>query len=378
MRALSIHADYRCGHSGVCCSSGWPIPVEPEIEDALRQALVERRLRASAGRAPASLLPPTAGSAARRAGGPRGRRARPLRVPRARHALRVHRQLGEQALASACRQFPRVVTLTPLGVSVTLSHYCPTAAELLFSAQGELQIVEQPPAFPASRRYEGLDAREQWPPLLRPGVLMSWAALERWEQHAVSLLRRRAARARAGSRPAGSGGRSGARAGRRTGAASSPSSRTASSGRRRCGTERRATDEVPVAELRAAWDTVAATVPVDHLRPRPLETIGDQAGVRCWRAGWREQQRPIRRWLAARAFASWLALQGDGLRTAVRGLQLALLVLRAEALRGCAESGRALDAASMKEAFRRADLLLVQLADPAALARRLSRCEGAC
>ena len=26
--ALSIHADYRCQHSGVCCSSDWDVPVE--------------------------------------------------------------------------------------------------------------------------------------------------------------------------------------------------------------------------------------------------------------------------------------------------------------------------------------------------------------
>jgi hypothetical protein len=85
----------------------------------------------------------------------------------------------------------------------------------------------------------------------------------------------------------------------------------------------------------------------------------------------------VRRWLAAKAFASWLALQGEGLRTAVVGLRVALGVLRAEALRGCAEAGRPLDAHLLKEAIRRADLLLVHLADPEALARRLSRCERA-
>jgi hypothetical protein len=54
---------------------------------------------------------------------------------------------------------------------------------------------------------------------------------------------------------------------------------------------------------------------------------------------------------------------------------LALGVLRAEAARGCAEAGRALDAELLKEAVRRADLLLVHLADPEALARRLGRRE---
>jgi hypothetical protein len=69
-------------------------------------------------------------------------------------------------------------------------------------------------------------------------------------------------------------------------------------------------------------------------------------------------------------------LQGDGLRTTVLGLRVALGVLRAEAGRGCAEAGRVLDAGLLKQAVRRADLLLVHLVDPDALARRLSGCES--
>jgi hypothetical protein len=86
---------------------------------------------------------------------------------------------------------------------------------------------------------------------------------------------------------------------------------------------------------------------------------------------------PIRRWLAAKAFASWATLQGEGLRTTVASLRLALEVLRAEAGRGVSEAGRPIDAELLKEAFRRADLLLVHLASPETLARRLSRAEGA-
>ena len=86
----------------------------------------------------------------------------------------------------------------------------------------------------------------------------------------------------------------------------------------------------------------------------------------------------MRRWLAARAFASWLALQGEGLRTTILGLHVALGVLRAEAARACAEgSGRPLDAALLKEAIRRSDLLLHHLVDVEAFARDLSRCETA-
>ncbi len=92
-------------------------------------------------------------------------------------------------------------------------------------------------------------------------------------------------------------------------------------------------------------------------------------------AGWPLFAVPVRRWLAAKAFGSWLAFQGDGLRTTVLGLRVALAVLRAEALRGCADIERALDEDLLRGAIRRADLLLLHLADPEALARRLSRCE---
>jgi hypothetical protein len=92
---------------------------------------------------------------------------------------------------------------------------------------------------------------------------------------------------------------------------------------------------------------------------------------------WPAHALPIRRWLAAKAFASWVALQGAGLRSTVASLRLDLAVLRAEAARGCAAAGRPLDADLLKEAVRRADLLLLHLADPEALARRLSRGESA-
>jgi hypothetical protein len=87
-------------------------------------------------------------------------------------------------------------------------------------------------------------------------------------------------------------------------------------------------------------------------------------------------QGPLARYLAARAFGSWLGLQGVGVRTALRGLDTALAVARVEAARLCAEADAALDAPRMLEAFRAADLLLVHLASPEALARRLSKAEG--
>jgi Fe-S-cluster containining protein len=185
VRALSIHAGYRCRSTGVCCSSGWPIPVEPRAEAGLRAALRSGAVR-----------PASAGESLRPAAGlPHGARVvlgqdvagRCVFLEPTRRCA-VHRRLGEDALPSACRHFPRLATLTPLGVSVTLSHYCPTAADMLFRDDVALALVEDPPAFPASWPWEGLDARDALPPLLRPGVLMDWPSLERWERFCVSVL----------------------------------------------------------------------------------------------------------------------------------------------------------------------------------------------
>ncbi len=311
----------------------------------------------------------------------------------------MHRQLGLEALPPACRDFPRVVTLTPLGVSITLSHFCPTAASLLFAPviprdsglpgpEGSaVRIVENPPAFPSSWPYEGLDARDALPPLLRPGVLMDWPSLERWERFAVAvlgdegrspeaaldLLTTAAEEARRWTPDDGPFGSSssvschpeGLRVGR---VPRDPQAPADPSGRRRSRT-------------RSGWPE-GGMAPRRRLRPAsraapPAPEGLDEADDRWVAPSWPTLARPVRRWLAAKAFASWLALQGEGLRTTALGLRVALGVLRAEAARGCAEAGRALDADLLKEAIRRADLLLVHLADPEALARRLSRGESA-
>jgi Fe-S-cluster containining protein len=350
VRALSIHADYRCRNAGVCCSSGWPIPVEPRAEGSLRTALRSGALR-----------PAAAGECLRPAPGlPHGARVvlgsdaegRCVFLEGGRPALcAVHRGLGEDALPSACRHFPRVVTLTPLGVSVTLSHCCPTAAAMLFRHDVPLVVTEDPPAFPASWPWEGLDARDALPPFLRPGVLMDWPSLERWERFAVAVL---------------------AEDGRTAEAALDVLAGAAEAARRWTSEK---------GEFAGFFEGVLARA-VEGGGPAFPGALRD--GLRDGMAGadarwvapaWPSLARPLRRWLAAKAFASWLGLQGEGLRTCVVGLRVALGVLRAEAARGCAEAGRALDPGLLKDAIRRADLRLVHLSDPEALARRLSRCE---
>jgi Fe-S-cluster containining protein len=387
VRALSFHAGYRCRGSGACCTAGWPIVVEPAVEERLRLAVRDGRLApAPAGRRHLVARPGLPDGARAVLAADEAGRCSFLRDDR---RCAVHAGLGEEALPVACRQFPRLVTLTPLGASVTLSHFCPTAADLLLAGEdlpasrgtaglerrGRARIVEDPPAFPASWPYQGLDARRALPPLLRPGVLMTWAAHEAWEQHAVATfasattpeagletLARQAERARSWRPADGDFERwfAACHAADSSADPGPPASDRPAAGRDWA--RRNASD---------AWRLVAASVPAPH-RPATPPPEQTEASQRLVDPGWRLLAPPIGRWLAAKAFASWLALQGDGLRTTVLGLRLALGVLRSEATRACVERDRPLDAALLKEALRRADLLLLHLADPAALARRLS------
>jgi Fe-S-cluster containining protein len=399
VRALSIHADYGCRHAGACCTSGWDIPVEPETEERLRAALRSGALRLHDRDDP---IPPVAtapepeGCFRSLASLPHGARV-VLRVddagqcafldPQGRPSgpCSVHGDLGEQALPAACRHFPRVVTLTPLGVSVTLSHYCPTAAGMLFRALPPLRVVEDPPAFPVGWPYEGLDAREALPPLLRPGVLMDWPSLERWERFAVSVLSVDGRSPEAALGVLAAAAEDARRWTPERGAFGGYLERVleGAAGRGR-GAEgpamrnglRSPRDPAGRGSRGVEWQLVADCVPHGAALPAAPEGVGD-ADARGVAPAWPALSLPIRRWLAARAFASWIALQGEGLRTTVAFLRLALGVLRAEAARGSAEAGRVLDGDLLREAVRRADLLVVHLADPEALARRLSRGEPA-
>ena len=44
-RWLSCHVDYACRHSGACCRSGWPLPVETGVVVAIDGAIASGRLR---------------------------------------------------------------------------------------------------------------------------------------------------------------------------------------------------------------------------------------------------------------------------------------------------------------------------------------------
>jgi hypothetical protein len=88
----------------------------------------------------------------------------------------------------SCVHFPYVCLIDPRGVHVTLSHYCPTAASLLFEHRGPIAIVEGPPPIHGLDIPEGLDARESLPPLRGPDVLMSYDEFSEWEKSELRTL----------------------------------------------------------------------------------------------------------------------------------------------------------------------------------------------
>ena len=399
--ALSIHAGWRCDRSGACCTSGWPIPVERALDLRLRRALHAGVLelgatvagtRARDAASPRStttlLLPRVPGLDAEHAAllglDPRGRCLFFEPAGRGAAACTLQRQLGQDALPVACRLFPRVCRLEPRGVSITLSHYCPTAAALVLRDDVLLEVVRDPPAFPDHGGYEGLDARDALPPLLRPDALFDWDSHAQWERHAVAMLARHdltaeaaldllAARAERVRAWRASDGPLGAWMDATLSAEAQPEPgllhHLHALDEERAGDLdlfRRVLASVPAEARDLARDV--ADVPVDGA---VLADVDERYVAPAW-SGF---ARPVRRFLAAKAFASWCAHQGRGLRTNVLELAVALAVLRVQAARLGARAGRTIDGALFIEALRASDLLLLHLVSREGLAAALSACE---
>jgi len=328
--ALSAHATYRCRHSGACCTAGWGIPVEMHLQPTLGL----------------TWLAPDADGACPEYDKPSG-------------LCRIHRAHGEAMLPESCHHFPRRARIDDLGISVSLSLYCPTAAAMLLDAHDPLDIVSNPDAFPASRGYDGLDASGDWPPLLRPDVLFDLDSFAAWERYLVRTL------------------------------ADSPET-VASTLARIADTAERLRDwsaeSMPLSEWTAhvlagtptvapeaaaqyapfsrpaAYSRVCALVPGGLNAPTAPDNP-DEVWDALIEPGWPRWRPLALRYLAATAFASWTAYQGRGIRAQVAELYVAATVLRAECVRRCASTGAALDRDGLLEAIRMSDLLLVHLVD---------------
>ena len=81
------------------------------------------------------------------------------------------------------------------------------------------------------------------------------------------------------------------------------------------------------------------------------------------------------RYVASKAFASWTAYQGRGLRTQIAELFLAASVFRVECARACRNAGVPLDRDRTIDALRASDWLLMHLVDRTALMAALAEVE---
>ncbi len=339
-RVLSFHADYGCRHRNRCCTPGWPIEVTDAEGTSIERAIREGALTPPAGAHPLiTTSPPDAGE------------TRLLRIHHDRCVFsdnaegggrRIHRALGHQALPLACRQFPRQVVSDPRGVSVTLSHYCPTAADHLATSVAPISIVANAAAFPGGAEYVGLEADPALPPLLHPAMAMDWDNWWRFEQLSVELM----------------------------GTASAPLGRLALAVEH---VRQWNVDDGPLSvRLTSAFAVARSAATVPNVLGTPPQVMATcQTAVGAVPTNWRDAATaalgvtpalPVsdhvwRRFVAAHIFENWTAHLGEGLRTWFASVHAAACLL--------AHTG----------APGRADLILRHLADSNALVARWNPAE---
>jgi Fe-S-cluster containining protein len=362
--ALSFHADYRCRHSGACCTADWDVPVEVPIYRSLSEAIDAGRLVPFQENAFITEpdLPEDAGAMLDRT--PTGDC---VFFARGTNLCVVHRDLGEEALPATCRHFPRLAVRDARGTFITLSHFCPTAASMLFRADVPVEIVASPASFPPAE-YEGLMVKDDdWPPLLNPHVLTDLEGYSAWERHMVA---RCASNARSPEQVLATLHRDAAILRRWR-----PGTRSLAEAVAALPHETIAADpEMSLDSSLAFYAEAMRAVPVD-LKPRPDEHQLGDAFIERVAPVWPTFAAPLNRYLAAKAFATWTAYQGRGVATIVRGLACALALVRVEAARQCRDTGRPLDEALLLEAIRWADFILNHLAAGDELAESWSAVE---
>lgn len=200
--------------------------------------------------------------------------------------------------------FPRLVLHDPRGTFISLSHFCPTAAGLLFEPGPPDAIVDAPASLAGAGQLDGLNARDGWPPLLRPGVMMDLESFGTWERLAVEILTRQGIAPR-----------------------------------------------VSLDTLDAATRRIERWSPgVDADGEPLLHAVRDAFGLLSPpTAALADHEPAVKRWLAARLFGTWIAYQGNGLRTIVRYVQACLDIFTIELARD----------RDALQAIRRSDHLIV-------------------
>lgn len=362
---LAFHALYRCRHAGVCCTSGWTIPVEAPLYRSLKSALEWGQLRPDGPHRIEDLFEPIDDLPDREPVVLR-RRADGSCVffERDRGNLcAIQRQVDHAHLPSACRHFPRVALIDPRGAFVTLSHVCPTAARMLLD-DGDAAVVTSGPVIDRHLSLEGLDARDALPPLITPDLLWDWDGWDRWERGAVALLARtdRAPEvSMAGLLDAVESVRSWRPAeGPLEDAVASAMERAAAVGEPL---------RLSEASMRALCAAVEASI------PEPLKPSGLAPTPMFDVPGWDGWAGPIGRYLSARAFANWVGYYGADLRTWFASVLAAYAALKASASTRIRAGGAPGDPDVLVRAFGDADRLLLHMASAAVLATELDEWE---
>jgi hypothetical protein len=301
---LSFHVPYACRHSGVCCSSDWDIALEKSRVAAVERAVVDRRISA-----PVHWLRPADGAPDDIAG-VLSRSASGACVFHRAPGCAIHTAIGHHAMPSACQHFPRIALIDRRGVFVTLSHYCPTAAALLFEETGPASIVSGPPVLPNDDAPEGLDARDALPPSASPRRLMDWDGYSAWEEELVRAF----------------------------------------------STTTNARDVLD------ARDSVSRSLSEDRLFQFARAAVPSPLTWPSYTQGTDSLSPVVGRYLAAHAFANWMAYQGNGLAATLLYLRVVLAVLGVETARH----------GGLYEGIRHADLLLRHFVDRETIAAELS------
>jgi len=275
----------------------------------------------------------------------------------------IHRDLGPDSLPIACQHFPRVVLQRPHDTRISLSHFCPTAVQLLRSPDADaFEITPAPASLALDGRAEGLDARATLPPLLRPGMLTDEDGYSAWERRCLEVLGR-------GDRTAD---QSLAVIAAATEAVQSwrPGGVTLSATvEREFDVAYDAKPDEDLGGLVTRARLAVRSVPRGLSFPLPLEDAG--ARWRVLSAWWGDFDGTVRAYLAARLFGNWVAYYGQGLHAVVDYLRVSLAVVKMEAVRHHARGSSTSPWQTVNEAVRNADLLLVHLADTKTLARSL-------
>ena len=297
-RCLSFHASYQCRRSGVCCSAGWKIPFDAnELRVVhslpLKIGSIEEGFARLEPNGRCTFLDARGGS----------------------YSCEIHDAGGHAALPLQCRMFPRQVLHDPRGTLITLSHFCPTAAGLLFDDTLPVSIVDAPAGLIGDGTLDGLDARDAWPPLLRPGVLMDHDSYAVWERQGIEVLTR-------------------------SGIAPRESLRLLAAATARLD---RWGPDTGVPLQHAVRDAFGTLPPPATCTPEPYDAA-------------------VKRWLAARLFGTWLAYQADALSTIVRYLSACHDFFLVE----LARDGNA------REAIRRSDHMIVHESSSQQLAMLLA------